>query len=80
MTKSRDEKIKEYKLKKALIDAIKIAEKRNEDNSREYWVNYLSLSWKKVIENLRTIKMEFESLSFIKNMKDSGKYNDFHKK
>lgn len=79
ISQDREAKIKEYKYKKSLLESIKLAEKRGEDESREYWTNYISLSWKKMLDNLRAIKMEFETLAFLGRMKESGKYNDFSK-
>jgi len=79
MSKDRETKIKEYKQKKELLERIKFAEKRNEDDTRDYWVDYLNMSWKKMLENLRSFKMEFESIAFFENMKKNGKYNDFSK-
>lgn len=77
LSQSRDEKIQEFKYKKALIERIKLAEKRNEDESRDYWVDYINLNWKKMLENMRSMIMEFESLAFINSMKTAGKYEDF---
>lgn len=77
MTIEREAKIQEYKYKKSLLDKIALAEKKNEDYSRDFWIDYLNLSWKKMIENMKAIKMELESMSFLKNMKKEGKYQDF---
>lgn len=79
LSQDREAKIEEFKYKKALIEKIKLAEKRNEDNTRDYWIDYINLNWKKMLDTLRTMKMEFESLAFINNMKQAGKYKDFQK-
>lgn len=80
MTRDREEKVKEYKAKKALIDSINQAEARKEENTRDYYVAYLRLNWKNMTESLRFLKTELESLAFISQMKDSGKYDSYMKK
>lgn len=80
MTRDREAKVKEYKAKKALIDSINQAEARKEENTRDYYVAYLTLNWKNMIESLRFLKTELESLAFINQMKDSGKYDSYMKK
>ena len=79
MKKEREAKIKSYKEKKELIEKIKYLQKKNQEESREFYCELIRLNWKHTIENLAVIKTEIESLSFLEQMKANGKYNDFTK-
>lgn len=79
---TRDEKIKEYKDKKALIEKIKYLEKSKKDeldSCKEYFLDLINLNWKNTIEMLRSINTEIESLAFLEKMKEEGKYKEFSK-
>ena len=77
---SRDDKIKDYKEKKALSEKIKYLEKHNKDKvheNKDYYLDYIKLNWKNSIEMLRFIITEIESLSFLEKMKETGKYKEY---
>lgn len=78
-SKSREEKIEEYKYKKLLLDKLKALEKKQEENTQDYWVILIELNWKKTLENLNVLKSEFDCLSFLSGIKKNGKLDDFQK-
>jgi hypothetical protein len=41
---------------------------------RDFWVSYLELCWLKMLENIKSIKMEIESIKYIKEQKKTGEY------
>ncbi len=79
MTTERDEKIKAYKYKKNLIDKLKLAESKSLDSTRDFVCDLISLTWVNLLETLASLRSELESLSFLDNMKQSGKYSEFSK-
>lgn len=79
-SKSREEKIEEFKYKKLLLDKLKALEKKQEENTQDYWIIFIELNWKKMLENLLVLKSEFDCLSFLAGIKKNGKIEDFRKK
>lgn len=79
MTMEREEKIRLYKEKKELNDKIKYLQSKKLDDSREYYVSLISLSWKEVIDSMKQIRNEVESLSYLNQIKNEGRYDDFIK-
>jgi len=77
MTNEREEKIRIYKEKKELNDKIKYLQSKNLEDSREYYTALITLSWKEMIDNMKHIRNEIESLSYINKIKNEGKYEDF---
>jgi hypothetical protein len=62
----RQEKINAYKQKKALSEKIKKIEKDLQcEEHREFWVSYVELCWIKMMDNLKMLKLEIESLAYI---------------
>jgi hypothetical protein len=47
----------------------------NYDNSRDFWIAYIEMAWLKMIENIKMIKMEQDSIKFIKTQKKTGEYD-----
>ena len=80
MNKERTEKIQMFKYKKALSEKIKVKsyflqkkfEKEKEyDNIRDYWISYMELCWIKMLESIKMIKLEGESIKYLKENKDN---------
>jgi len=70
LNKERSEKIQMFKYKKALSEKIKKLEKEgNYDNIRDYWISYLELCWIKMLESIKFIKLEGDSIKYIKDNK-----------
>jgi len=70
MNKERTEKIQMFRYKKALSEKIKKMEKEgNYDNIKDYWISYLELCWIKMLESIKLINMEMESIKYLKENK-----------
>ena len=53
----------------------KIEKEKDYENNREYWIDYLDLNWLKMIENIKFVMMEIDSIKHIKDLKKTGEYD-----
>ena len=49
----------------------KLEKENNYDIIKDYWISYIELCWIKMLESIKMVKLEMDSLVYLKNNKPS---------